>query len=97
MQWGATAALGSALIAGAQVSSYGDKQAGENAGDQLPNVLNHVAIEQHLNQRLVLIVSSRSRKHEERFAVLENKRGRKSYSRALPRFKHIWVPGLEEK
>jgi len=54
MQWGAAAVLGSALMAGAQVSSYGDKQAGENAGDQLPNVLNHVAIEQHLNQQLPL-------------------------------------------
>jgi len=54
VQWGAAVALGSALIAGAQVSGYGDKQAGENSGDQLPDVLNHVAIEQHLNQQLPL-------------------------------------------
>jgi protein SCO1/2 len=38
----------------AQVSSYGDKQAGENSGDQLPQVLAKVQVEQHLNQQLPL-------------------------------------------
>ncbi|MGD0443270.1 MAG: SCO family protein [Edaphobacter sp.] len=38
----------------AQVSSYGDKQAGENAGDQLPQVIQRVAVTQHLNQQLPL-------------------------------------------
>jgi protein SCO1 len=35
-----------------QVSSYGDKQVGENTGDQLPQVLQKVGVEQHLNQPL---------------------------------------------
>jgi protein SCO1/2 len=38
----------------AQVSSYGDKQSGENTGDQLPQVLQKVAVSQHLNQQLPL-------------------------------------------
>ncbi len=38
----------------AQVSSYGDKQSGENAGDQLPRVLQQVGVAQHLNQQLPL-------------------------------------------
>jgi protein SCO1 len=38
----------------AQVSSYGDKQAGENAGDQLPQVLQKVGVTQRLNQQLPL-------------------------------------------
>ena len=38
----------------AQVSSYGDKQTGENAGDQLPQVLQRVGVSQHLNQQLPL-------------------------------------------
>ncbi len=38
----------------AQVSSYGDKQSGENAGDQLPQVLQRVGVTQHLNQQLPL-------------------------------------------
>jgi protein SCO1/2 len=38
----------------AQVSSYGDKQNGENAGDQLPQVLQKVGVSQHLNQQLPL-------------------------------------------
>jgi protein SCO1 len=38
----------------AQVSSYGDKQSGENAGDQLPQVLQKVGVAQHLNQQLPL-------------------------------------------
>ena len=38
----------------AQVSSYGDKEAGENSGDQLPTVLQRVGVEQHLNQPLPL-------------------------------------------
>lgn len=57
--WGTTAlaVLGGALLCSplaAQVSSYGDKQAGENAGDQLPRVLEHVGITQKLNQPLPL-------------------------------------------
>ncbi|HEX9199273.1 MAG TPA: SCO family protein [Acidobacteriaceae bacterium] len=43
-----------AVSALAQVSSYGDKQAGENSGDQLPTVLQKVGVEQHLNQPLPL-------------------------------------------
>ncbi len=42
----------SAATAMAQVSSYGDKQGGENAGDQLPQVLQKVGVAQHLNQQL---------------------------------------------
>lgn len=38
----------------AQVSSYGDKQEGENVGDELPQVLHKVGIAQHLNQPLPL-------------------------------------------
>jgi protein SCO1/2 len=38
----------------AQVSSYGEKQAGENAGDQLPTVLQKVGVAQHLNTQLPL-------------------------------------------
>ena len=38
----------------AQVSSYGDKEEGENRGDQLPTVLQKVEVEQHLNQQLPL-------------------------------------------
>jgi protein SCO1 len=38
----------------AQVSSYGDKETGENSGDQLPQVLQKVGVEQHLNQQLPL-------------------------------------------
>lgn len=38
----------------AQVSSYGDKEAGANTGDQLPQVLKGVAVSQHLNQQLPL-------------------------------------------
>ncbi len=37
-----------------QVSSYGDKQTGENAGDQLPQVLQKVGVSQHLNRQLPL-------------------------------------------
>ncbi len=43
-----------AASAFAQVSSYGDKQVGENTGDQLPQVLQNVGVEQHLNQPLPL-------------------------------------------
>jgi protein SCO1 len=53
----AAAALGCALLCvplTAQVASYGDKQIGENSGDQLPSVLKGVAVEQHLNQQLPL-------------------------------------------
>jgi protein SCO1/2 len=51
------AALGCFLIGVplfAQVSSYGDKEGGENTGDQLPQVLQKVAVSQHLNQQLPL-------------------------------------------
>ena len=54
---GVSTALGVALLgasASGQVSSYGDKEAGENSGNQLPQVLQKVAVEQHLNQPLPL-------------------------------------------
>jgi len=54
------AALCCALLSGplfAQVSSYGDKQSGDNAGDQLPQVLQKVGVAQHLNQQLPLNAS----------------------------------------
>lgn len=38
----------------AQVSGYGDKQSGENSGDQLPQVLQRVGVTQKLNQQLPL-------------------------------------------
>lgn len=41
----------------AQVSSYGDKRSGENAGDELPQVLQKVGVAQHLNQQLPLDAS----------------------------------------
>ncbi len=41
----------------AQVSSYGDKQQGENRGDELPKVLKGVQVSQHLNQQLPLDAS----------------------------------------
>jgi protein SCO1/2 len=54
-------ALGAALClflssagASAQVSSYGDKEVGQNTGDQLPTVLQKVQVDQHLNQQLPL-------------------------------------------
>jgi protein SCO1/2 len=43
--------LGGAAVRG-QVSSYGDKETGQNSGDQLPTVLQKVQVEQHLNQQL---------------------------------------------
>ena len=43
-----------AASARGQVSSYGDKQAGENSGDQLPQVLQQVGVTQRLNQMLPL-------------------------------------------
>lgn len=55
------AALGSALLLAfacaplaAQVSSYGQKEMGENHGDQLPQMLQKVTVAQHLNQQLPL-------------------------------------------
>jgi protein SCO1 len=54
---GVSALLCSGLLcasARAQVSSYGDKEAGENSGDQLPQVLQKVGVDQHLNQQLPL-------------------------------------------
>lgn len=56
--WRAAAlVLGCALVCApltAQVTSYGDKQTGENSGDQLPRVLQKVGVEQRLNQPLPL-------------------------------------------
>lgn len=40
-----------------QVSSYGDKTEGQNAGDQLPKVLQSATIQQHLNAQLPLNAS----------------------------------------
>src|SRR3984957_1346256 len=54
------AILGCALLSAplfAQVSSYGDKQSGENTGDELPQVLQKVGVAQHLNQQLPLDAS----------------------------------------
>jgi protein SCO1/2 len=51
------AILCGALLGGplfAQVSSYGDKQSGDNTGDQLPQVLQKVGVTQHLNEQLPL-------------------------------------------
>ena len=42
------------MLALSQVASYGDKQAGENAGDELPKVLKTVGVSQHLNVPLPL-------------------------------------------
>jgi protein SCO1/2 len=58
-RWGAKAGIfagliGCALVCGAQVSSYGDKQQGENRGDELPKVLKGISVTQHLNQQLPL-------------------------------------------
>ena len=57
-RWRQAVILGCALLSAplifAQVSSYGDKQMGENTGDQLPQVLKKVAVDQHLNQQLPL-------------------------------------------
>jgi protein SCO1 len=53
----AAAALACALLSAplsAQVSGYGDKQSGENSGDQLPQVLQRVGVTQKLNQQLPL-------------------------------------------
>jgi protein SCO1/2 len=56
LQGGAAALVGSLLAASAvaQVASYGDKQTGENTGDQLPQVLQRVGVTQRLNQMLPL-------------------------------------------
>ncbi len=56
MMIGAMTLVGTLLVGAvsAQVSSYGDKQTGENTGDQLPKVLKGVAVSQHLNQQLPL-------------------------------------------
>jgi protein SCO1/2 len=57
MQAGIGACLCGALLSAsafAQVSSYGDKETGENSGDQLPTVLQKVQVEQHLNRQLPL-------------------------------------------
>ena len=56
--WRAAAlALGCALACApltAQVASYGDKQVGENSGEELPKVLQKVGVAQRLNQPLPL-------------------------------------------
>ncbi len=49
---GCCALLCTSLVA--QVSGYGDKQVGENTGDQLPQVLEKVGVTQKLNQPLPL-------------------------------------------
>jgi protein SCO1/2 len=52
--------LTSVLLTGslaAQVSSYGDKEVGENSGNELPRVLQQVGVSQHLNQQLPLNTS----------------------------------------
>jgi protein SCO1 len=49
-----TLVLGCVTALGAQVSSYGDKAAGTNSGDQLPNVLQKVQVTQRLNAQLPL-------------------------------------------
>ena len=54
---GSLSLAGSSSLAGAQVAAYGDKQAGDNAGDQLPQVLQKVQVSQHLNQQLPLTAS----------------------------------------
>ena len=57
MDWRLLPAVCCALLASslsAQVSSYGDKQMGPNAGDQLPQVLQGVQVRQHLDQQLPL-------------------------------------------
>src|ERR1700744_4951596 len=46
--------LGLCGVAAAQVSSYGDKDQGENRGDELPQVLQKVGVAQHLNAQLPL-------------------------------------------
>jgi protein SCO1/2 len=50
----AMACLLGSCLASAQVSSYGDKETGQNTGDQLPKVLKGVQVSQHLNQQLPL-------------------------------------------
>jgi protein SCO1/2 len=53
----AAAAFACALLSAtlsAQVASYGDKQTGENTGDELPQVLQRVGVSQKLNQQLPL-------------------------------------------
>jgi protein SCO1 len=54
---GVAAAVGFVLLsvsAHAQVSSYGDKETGQNFGDQLPQVLAKIGVTQRLNQPLPL-------------------------------------------
>jgi len=51
---GAIVCLLGSCLASAQVSSYGDKETGQNTGDQLPKVLKGVQVSQHLNQQLPL-------------------------------------------
>lgn len=53
----AVAALACALLSvplSAQVAGYADKQTGENTGDELPQVLQRVGVQQKLNQQLPL-------------------------------------------
>jgi len=55
-----TALLATALLplcVCAQVTSYGDKQTGENSGNELPSVLKGAKVDQHLNRELPLSAS----------------------------------------
>jgi protein SCO1/2 len=55
MAGGSFAAAACALLCvslSAQVSSYGDKQEGQNVGDELPKVLKQVGVTQRLDQHL---------------------------------------------
>jgi protein SCO1/2 len=54
LQAAAIACLLAGSLASAQVTSYGDKAAGENTGNELPKVLKGVQVTQHLNQQLPL-------------------------------------------
>ena len=50
----AVASLLMASVLTAQVTAYGEKQVGDNTGDQLPKVLKGVQVTQNLNQQLPL-------------------------------------------
>src|SRR5215218_396325 len=54
-------------------------------------------IQQDLNERLVLVVAARGRKHDEWLSVLEHKRGRERYARALAGLKHVRVAFFEKE
>jgi protein SCO1/2 len=55
--WALATAMSLALLpalGSAQVSSYGDKEAGINQGNELPTVLKKASIDQHLNRQIPL-------------------------------------------